>query len=195
MDSSWTLYGLLMDSLWTPHRLLIDSIKTLHGVHVESMEFRWTFPFNSIIMNTWFSGKCFTPWGVHMKCMKTLLEIEKKNLVNALTFIQDKTCITLKNLMWFEYECLRIAKLYIYLQDCNAVSSIINHHSQHIIVLNKIPSYLPSHRCPSSILIIVSLFKFLIFCLWIKIVIINYNIQSNLTIILVRSRGGKGLTH
>jgi len=34
-----------------------------------------------------------------MKCMKTLLEIEKKNLVNVLTFIQDKTCITLKSLM------------------------------------------------------------------------------------------------
>jgi len=34
-----------------------------------------------------------------MKCMKTLLEIGKKNLVNALTFIQDKTCITLKSLM------------------------------------------------------------------------------------------------
>jgi hypothetical protein len=64
MDSSWTphgLHGLLMDSTWTPHRLLIDSIKTLHGVHKESMEFRWTFAFNSTIVNTYFSVKCFTP--------------------------------------------------------------------------------------------------------------------------------------
>jgi hypothetical protein len=37
-----------------------------------------------------------------------------------------------------------------------------------------------------------SIFKFLIFCLWIKILLFNYNIENNLTIILTIISEGSG---
>src|SRR5882762_7873742 len=39
-----------------------------------------------------------------------------------------------------------------------------------------------------------SIFYLFILCLWIKLLLFNYNIHNNLTIIIIYSGGGKGLT-